>query len=304
MAPFRNIALAGASGNLGPAVLSALVSAEQFNITVLTRIGSTAPVHIPTGVSIKEVDYDSVENLTANLKGQDAVISILPPTPGGAEGQTNLIHAAVAANVSRFLPSEFGSDLDNILNRGYPVYSTKVAAQELLKELAAEGKISYTIVYNGAFLDWGLKVGFPISPREKRADLHDGGNQVYSTTTLGTVGRTVVSILNKPEETKNRVLRVAEASITLNELLAIAQEVVGPNGWIVTKPDTEEEVQKAAAKMGQGIITTETIFPFLQKAIWGEGNGGFFQETDNELLEIRELGREDIRKIIQDIVKG
>ncbi|KAL5337510.1 hypothetical protein BJX70DRAFT_236779 [Aspergillus crustosus] len=277
----RNVVLAGVTGNLGPALLTALSSSPSLTVTV---------------------DYTSIDNLTTALQGQDAVVSAIPPT--AAASQTNLIHAAVAAKVTRFLPSEFGSDLDNPLNRAAPVYGPKIAAQELLKSLAAAGKISYTIVYNGAFLDWGLKIGFPLSPVLKKAALHDGGDRLYSTTTLPVVGQAVVGVLAHLEETKNRVVRVSEATTTLKELLALSQEIVGSEGWSITEPDTTAEVDKALAQMKQGVINQATIMPFIFKAIWGEGNGGLFEKTDNELLGIRVLDREGIKRVIQGVVDG
>ncbi|KAL3462138.1 hypothetical protein BJX64DRAFT_259694 [Aspergillus heterothallicus] len=298
MAAIRNVVLAGVSGNLGPAILKAVSSSPTFNVTVFTRPGSS-PLATP-GVETIEVDYESIDDLTSKLQGKDAVVSTIPPTAAGA--QTNLIKAAVAANVSRFLPSEFGSDLHNALNRAAPVYKPKVETQELLKELAGQDKLSYTIVYTGAFLDWGLKVGFPINPVKKTALLHDGGERLYTTTTLATVGKAVVGVLNHPEETKNRVVRVGEVSTTLKEILALSQEIVGADGWDVTEPDTTEDVEKALALIKQGNFSREAILPFISKAIWGEGNGGHFDKTDNELLGIQKLDRAGLKQLIQSVV--
>ncbi|KAL4874691.1 hypothetical protein BJY04DRAFT_233391 [Aspergillus karnatakaensis] len=295
----QNVVLAGATGNLGPALLSALAS-SPFTITVFTRQNSPPP-SLPANIKSLPVDYTSISALTTALAGQDAVVSTIPPT--ASQSQTNLIHAAVAAGVTRFLPSEFGSDLDNAENRAAPVYAPKIDAQELLKKLSGEGKISYTIVYNSAFLDWGLRVGFPISPVKKTATLHDGGDRLYSTTTLGAVGKAVVGILSKPEETRNRVVRVSEARLTLKQLLGIAEEVVGADGWTVTEPDTKDEVEKALVRVKKGEVVPETIMPFIFKAIWGEGNGGLFEETDNELLGIEELGAEGVKRLVEEVVK-
>ncbi|KAJ6013132.1 hypothetical protein N7522_003487 [Penicillium canescens] len=296
----RNIVLAGVSGNLGPAILSAVSSSPSINVTVFTRPGSSPTV--PSGVKTVEVNYDSVEDLTKNLNGQDAIVSTIPPT--SATAQTNLIHAAVAAGVKRFLPSEFGSDLHNPLNRAAPVYADKIKVQELLSSLAAEGKITYTVVYNGMFLDWGLQFGFPVNLRKKTAVLHDGGERLYTTTTLAGVGKAVVGILSHPEETKNRVVRVGEAVTTIKELLALSQDIVGGEEWTITKPDTAKEAEKALVKIKQGVFSHETILPFIYRAIWGKENGGHFTTTDNELLGIKELDKEGLQKVIQDVVDG
>ncbi|KAL4790125.1 hypothetical protein BDV19DRAFT_349030 [Aspergillus venezuelensis] len=296
----RNVVLAGISGNLGPAILHAVSSSGLFNVTVFTRSGSTTT--FPSNVKTIEVNYDSTEDLTTKLSGQDAVVSTISHTAGAA--QTNLIRAAAAAGISRFLPSEFGSDLDNPINRPAPSYAPKIAAQELLKSLAEEGKISYTFVYNGAFLDWGLKVGFPISPARKTAALHDGGERRYSTTTLPGVGQAVVGVLKNPEETKNRVVRVSEASTTLKDLLALAQEVVGSDGWDISTPSVDEQVAHGEELLKQGVHSREAIMPFIFRAIWGEGAGGYFEKDDNELLEIKTLDKEGLKKVIQDVVKN
>lgn len=173
-----------------------------------------------------------------------------------------------------------------------------------MKALAAEGKITYTIVYNGAFLDWGLQAGFPISPVKKVAALHDGGERLYSSTTLAAVGKAVVGILNKPEETKNRVVRVSEAVSTLKEVLALSKEVVGSDGWTVTEPDVEAEAEKALELIKQGVFNHGTILPFIYKAIWGDGTGGLLKDTDNELLGIQQLDKEGIKKVIQDVANA
>jgi hypothetical protein len=269
-------------------------------VTVFTRPGSSPTV--PSGVKTVEVNYDSVDDLTKNLSGQDAIVSTIPPT--SATAQTNLIHAAVAAGVKRFLPSEFGADLHNPLNRAAPVYADKIKVQELLSSLAAEGKITYTVVYNGVFLDWGLQFGFPANLRKKTAVLHDGGERLYTTTTLAGVGKAVVGVLSHPEETKNRVVRVGEAVTTIKELLALSQDIVGGEGWTITKPDTAKEAEKALVEIKQGVFSHETILPFIYRAIWGKENGGYFTTTDNELLGIKELDKEGLQKVIQDVVDG
>lgn len=100
-----------------------------------------------------EVDYTSIENLTTALKASEAhaVVSTIPLP--ALTAQTNLIHAAANAGVSRFIPSEFGADLHNPLNRAAPPYKLKVEGEDLLEKLADEGKLGYTVLYNGAFLD-------------------------------------------------------------------------------------------------------------------------------------------------------
>jgi uncharacterized protein YbjT (DUF2867 family) len=92
--------------------------------------------------------------LTAALQGADALLLTVGAT--AVSGQTDLIDAAVAAGVKRVIPSEFGSDLNNAKAAALPVFVPKIEVRKYLEKLAAEGKIEWTAVSNGAFLDWGL----------------------------------------------------------------------------------------------------------------------------------------------------
>ncbi|KAL5042155.1 hypothetical protein BDW71DRAFT_211465 [Aspergillus fruticulosus] len=317
----QNIVVAGVTGNLGPAVLHALTTSGLFKVTVFTRpkakdgagipspASTTGPIPVPVtgngnGIPFQtvKVNYDSIDDLTTHLTAHstDAVVSLLPHT--APDKQTNLIRAAVAAGVTRFIPSEFGSDLDNPVNRAAPTYKGKVAAQELLKSLAAENKISYTIIYNGAFLDWGLTHGFPIDVSKRTAVLHDGGERVYSTTTQPTIGNAVVSVLAHPEETKNRVVRIAEANVTIKQLLSLAQEVIGDEDWTVTETKVDQEVETAWALIKKGVFNAESMMPFIYRAAWGKDSGGKFETTENILLGVDELDAEGVKRVIQGVV--
>lgn len=94
-----------ASGNLGKGILPHLLAASSLNITLLAR--STSSAQFPAGAKVIRSEF-SLASLTEVLKGQDAVISLMP-IPAAGE-QVTVIEAAIAAGVKRFIPSEFGSD--------------------------------------------------------------------------------------------------------------------------------------------------------------------------------------------------
>lgn len=95
---YKNVAVSGATGRIGQAVVKALLEAN-FTVTVLTRPESSPS--FPEAVKIAKVDYDNAENLESALKGQDVFIS----TVGYAAmlGQEKLIDAAVAQGVKRIM---------------------------------------------------------------------------------------------------------------------------------------------------------------------------------------------------------
>jgi nucleoside-diphosphate-sugar epimerase len=246
MSAIKTVALAGASGNLGPAILNALLAAGTFEVTIITREGGTAT--FPPGVKVIPVDYTSIDSLTNAFRGQDAVVSTLGmlamPT------QTLMIDAAIAAGVKRFIPSEFGSNTYNPKSRALPVFHSKIVVQEYLEKKSKETSLTYTPIVTSGFFDWGLQMGFFVNFKERKATLYDGGDRPFSVTRLSTIGAAVVGILTHPEETKNRPVYVHEAVITQNQLIKIAQEVAPGEKWetqVVSTEKLEKEANKSLA---------------------------------------------------------
>ena len=106
-----------------------------------------------------EVDYGNLPALQHLLKGQDAVISALGDTADAVAAQEVLIHAALAAGVKRFIPSEFGSDTMNMRVRSMPFFANKLKHRDMLEKASANNaSFTYSILITGPFLDWGLSV--------------------------------------------------------------------------------------------------------------------------------------------------
>ena len=202
MAAIKNVAIAGvsvitcknllqlypktsqAAGDLGEPVLKALVNSGKFNVTVLVRSASKNSFPLP--VEVIEVDFTSVESLTKALNGQDALVSTVGIS--GLEGQTIMIDACVAAGVSRFLPSEFGSDLDNPMVKALPVFGYKVAVNKYAEEKARENpefflhKDSQCCVPRlgpGAFIHLRFEIWQAANLRQRRSTIqrHNTGNR-------------------------------------------------------------------------------------------------------------------------------
>ena len=71
----NNVALVGASGNLGPAVVEAFLKDGGFNVTAISRQESKAT--FPNGVKVIKADLTNTESITKAFEGQDAVILIV-----------------------------------------------------------------------------------------------------------------------------------------------------------------------------------------------------------------------------------
>jgi uncharacterized protein YbjT (DUF2867 family) len=259
MPAFKNIAVAGAAGDLGSAVFKRLVDSNKFNLTVLTRADSKST--FPKGVEVVKVDYDSLDSLTAALQGQEAVVSTIGSL--ATLSQSLLIDAAVAAGVKRFLPSDFGSNLVIPSVRKLPVFRTKVIIEDKLIALANEGKISYTFVYNSIFLDWGLSHGFFFDFDKSEFTIWDDGNTEFSTTTLASVGDGVVGVLTHPEETKDRIVYIQDTVLTQNKFLELAKQVNPNKEWTVKHVKIDDVTAHSDANIAKGIIDWPTLAPYL-----------------------------------------
>ena len=296
MATFKTVALAGASGSIGAAVLKALLDAE-FAVTVLTRPESSHT--FPPAVKVAKVDYSNAESLATALQGQDAFVSTLGYA--AIKGQEMLIDAAITNGVKRVLPSEFGADPEVSAVRQLPVFAHKVQVEEYTKQKVQGTSTTYTLVCNNEFFDWDLDYNFGVDIKGKKMEIFDGGDVFYTATPLDFVARGIVGVLQHPAETANRAVRVHGTSMTQNKLLEIIQYFVGKEGWEISHASTVDR-----EKQGYEILKNEPsnfmgwAIPFLQCAIWGKNFGGdFSKNNDNKLLGLKEMSAAEVEEVIR-----
>jgi len=295
------VAVAGATGNLGLPLVKVLLAAG-YSVTVLTRKGSDSAAKLPkaSNINVVEVDYTSVPSLTEVLKGHTAVVSTLATTSVGS--QNPLIDAAVAAGVSRFIPSEFGSDTLNPKSAALPVFKYKVETQKYLEAAASKNpSFTYTFICNGPFLDWGLKVGFIVNFTKHSATVFNGGDVPFSATNLETIGQAVVGVIQHPAETANRAVYIQDALVTQNQLIQYAKDKDGVE-WDITHKSTEKTREESFAELAKGPDGNVggAMIGFLTSAIFGEGYGGDYTgHLDNELLGLKGLTDAEVRSLVE-----
>jgi uncharacterized protein YbjT (DUF2867 family) len=109
-----NIALIGASGNLGQHVLSAVLAKKRSdqNITVISRTASNAT--FPESVTVKKGDLTDSSFLESALNGQNILVLMLNQASiFGGQDEPRIIEAAARAGVKYVVPSEFGCSSEN-----------------------------------------------------------------------------------------------------------------------------------------------------------------------------------------------
>lgn len=298
MSQIKNVVIAGASGNLGPAILKAVVDSTNFNVTVFKRPASKGDY--PAAVKVIDVDYTSVDDLISALQGQDAVVSILNASAGNA--QNNLIDAAVKAKVKHFIPSEFGSDLANPNTAALAVFAGKIATNKKLQTISQTSSLSYTLIRNSAFLDWGLKVGFILNAKEGKPTIFNGGDVTFSATNLATVGQAVVGVLLQPEEFANRAVYIKDIDITQNQLLRIAKELFPEQTWEPVHVNTDDLKAQSEEEIREGNIGHMTFVHLISSALFNPAYGGQFHKTDNELLGIKGVTEKELVQLWKSLL--
>lgn len=272
-----------AAGELGIPVLNALINSGKFSVTVLVRSSSKAT--FPTSVKVIQIDYESLDSLTHALKGHDALVSTVGPS--GFQGQTLLIDAAVAAGVKRFLPSEFGSDLDNPKVAALPFFDSKITVNRYVEAATkTHPDFTYTLIRNAAFLDWGIKKSLVLDWKSGKPTIWDGGDRLFSATTLTSVGQAVVGVLANPEATKNRAVYVQDLAISQNKLLSLTLKVA-PQLQLEPVPAKLADIKAVSdARIAKGEFTMDVLVLYIFVSLFGEGYGRHWAKTDNELLGI------------------
>ena len=318
--PHKNITLLGASGHLGPFILSALLSATpSFNITVLVR--STSKATIAEGPTIKTLpDEPSVSNLVPLLHGQDALVCALPGS--NKDLQCKLADAAFEAGVKLFVPADFGScdSSDPLVLERLDLYRSKAEVRDYLKNLvevkgkqAPEGKgreFGWCSLVCGHFFDLGLECDLlGLDLRGKReAKLFDGGKEKFSASTRERIAEATVRILQvdgegegrKREEVRNRLVYVQSFAVSQREIMNAVDKVTATKGkWQVDDIESEPlmaELKERLERTGDPDLREELV------AVMGMTNSDW-RKRKGFAMEALGLEDESLEEVVKRVLK-
>ncbi|MGI4833603.1 MAG: NmrA family NAD(P)-binding protein [Janthinobacterium lividum] len=219
------IALAGATGDLGHRIALALL-ARGARVRALVRPGSAAKPAASTlrahGAELVEVEFADRAALTQACTGATCVVSALSGLRAViVDAQTQLLEAAVAAGVPRFIPSDYSIDFTKL-----PEGSNRNL--DLRREFGHrlnQAPIQATSVLNGMFMDL-LTGQAPVILFKIRRVLYWGSaDQPLDFTTIAdTAAFTAAAAL---DPTTPRYLRVAGQVATMRDLQAAASAATG-----------------------------------------------------------------------------
>lgn len=288
---------------MGKPVLEALQKSE-FNVWVINRQTSKS-VYPRTQILTVPDDLD-VDAIAKEFQEKQIDALVIAIAGSQVEQQRKLIDAAFKSGVKRVMPADFGScdSADDKTNEILPLMKGKKGIRDYLVELEKRerdgnrGKLTWTSLINAHFFDWGLGNGLlKFDVRGRKAYLLDGGNIKFSASTLPFIGSAVVKILEKPQETENKLLYIHSLHVTQEEVLAALEKATGDRFERIEE-NSEEELKKCRPKMldGDHDAREEVV------AIWGVVAADWKKREAfaNELLGLEE---EDLDEVVQRVVK-
>lgn len=209
------VLVAGATGNLGGRIIGALKD-QGADVRALVRTDTAAEKVdklTQQGAEIVNVDTTDTSALARACVGAGCIVSAVQGLREViVDAQSRLLHAAIAAGVPRFIPSDYAIDYTKL-----PVGENRNLdlRREFQERIDGSG-IAATSVLNGAFAEL-LTSAMPLLDFEAR-EVHYWGNvdqKLDFTTMDNTAAFTAAAAL---DTSTPRFLRIAGDSVSAHEL--------------------------------------------------------------------------------------
>ena len=244
------ILVAGATGFLGREICRRL-TAEGRKVRGLVRASSEAEVtaHLKAmGVELVKGDLRDRASLDIACRGADAVITTATTTrsrqPGDSieatdqEGQNNLVAAAKAEGVRRFVFVSYSKHMDD----DGPLTRAKRSVEQSIRESG----MRYTILRPTYFMEMWLSPSLGFDYSNAKATIYGSGNNKVSWVSLADVAQVAVRALDDDGPDTAVELGGPEA-LTPVEVVKIFEETSGKPFSLEHVPEDALRAQRAAA---------------------------------------------------------
>ncbi|KAI8214738.1 hypothetical protein K4K53_011863 [Colletotrichum sp. SAR 10_77] len=293
------VAVYGAAGESAGLIVDQLLASTTpcFEVTALVRPSSMSkPAYAKLaqrGVEIVAIDLEGPEVDAARvLEGQDIVIASVPPN--ALDSQLPLIQASKLANIKRFIPTAFAMALDpNGISSVSSMLLISLQKEKIYNELERCG-ISYTIIdvgwwYNGFIPEVPSgKTNHAIALPDFLRNLIPGdGNMETYVINNEDVGKFVARIIVDPRTVNKRVM-AAGASMSFNEMFAIAEELTGDT--VTRKHVSAEELKSMIVGAASQLQSDSNNYLLLVGKLWLEYYYSSFIDGDNSPEGVKHLG--------------
>lgn len=258
----NTILVAGGTGNLGGRIVRDLIK-RGASVRAIVR-HETEPDKVEKlkqhGAEVIEVEMASAEELQKACEGASCVVSALSGLREViVDAQTQLLEAAIAAGVPRFIPSDFAADFTRLAEGDNRNFDLRKDFHRILDK----SPIASTSIMNGAFADI-LSYGTPIYDFRNYTVGYWGDDPDWHldfTTMDNTSDYTAAAALDS--ETP-RVLRIASFQVSPKDLAALGGEAKGQEFKLIPLGSLEDFAaanKKARAASPEG---EKEVFPDWQ----------------------------------------
>lgn len=248
------VLVAGATGKLGKKICRELIKKNVKVRAIIRKSTNQEKVEEldKMGVETIQLDYSNQKELIDACTGVSCVVSALAGLHDVVvDGQTQLLEAAIAAGVPRFIPSDFSSDFTHIPegeNRNFDL------RKEFERRIDAS-PIQATSIFNGCFADI-LRYNIPLFnvPEKTIAYFGDKADWKIDFTTMDdTAAFTAAAAL---DDHAPRSLKIASFSISPNDLVQLSEQIKGSKFQLVHMGTMEDfsasnKTQRAANPEGE-----------------------------------------------------
>lgn len=222
------VLLVGITGMLGGKIAEALLDDGRYRLRALVRPGGTTRPEVQRfaerGVELVEGDVRDAPSLAPVTEGVEAVVSALSNDPGLiVEGQANLLRAAEATGVRRFVPSDFSVDY-RLVDYGD---NDNLDMRKRFHEVLMQSPVEHTLVLQGAFTEMLTVPGAAPYDAEANTFRYWGdGEQAMDYTTVEDTARYVAAAVLDPE-LANQALMVAGDQVSFRQIGDAVEEITG-----------------------------------------------------------------------------
>jgi hypothetical protein len=234
----NTILVTGGTGNLGGRIVRDLIK-RGAKVRAIVRPETDAEKVEKLknlGAEVIEVEMSDAEKLKNACEGVSCVVSALSGLRDViVDAQTQLLEAAIAVSVPRFIPSDFAADFTRLAEGDNRNFDLRKEFHKILDK----SPIKSTSIMNGAFADI-LSYGTPIYDFRNYTVGYWGDKADWKmdfTTMDNTADYTAAAALDS--ETP-RVLRIAGFQVSPKDLVEIGEEVKGKEFKLVPMGSLED----------------------------------------------------------------
>lgn len=128
------------------------------------------------------------------------------------------------------------------------------------------------------------------------------GTLPFPWTVVSSVATAVVNVLLNPEVTENRCFYISSIVKSQKQMVALAKEVLGSEGWTETNQDMDKALEVATAAMMKGEVDMRVIGDMIG---WSAGTvycDRWEQKEDNGVLGVQSMSDGEVRELIRGIM--